>query len=181
MAEKQEPTRLEIKKYANRRFYNSTHSRHLKLEEMHALIKQGHDLHITDAENGADITAQVLTRMILEMETSKVDLMPISLLLWLIRINDQTVKDFVQKDLNGILKPLLEYQRQFKEQICATDGLKTALPAMSAWVKALTASFRPPSPEPAAKEPPAPPQATPAQTQSEDLGELLRELKRDKA
>ncbi len=42
--------KLEIKKYANRRYYDATHSRHLTLEEIRALILQGFDIRVTDAK-----------------------------------------------------------------------------------------------------------------------------------
>src|SRR5690242_10711594 len=65
--------RLEIKKYPNRRYYDATHSRHLTLEEIRALIQQGYDIQVVDARTSADITAQVLTQIILELDTGKVD------------------------------------------------------------------------------------------------------------
>ena len=85
MAEPESATRkLEIKKYPNRRYYDATHSRHLTLEEIHSLVQQGYDLHVTDAKTGADITAQVLTQMILELDTPKLASLPVPLLLRLI-------------------------------------------------------------------------------------------------
>ena len=71
--------KLEIKKYPNRRYYDATHSRHLTLEEIHTLIQQGYDLRVTDAKAGADITAQVLTQMILELDTPKLASLPVPL------------------------------------------------------------------------------------------------------
>src|SRR6266852_910970 len=52
--------RLEIKKYPNRRYYDATHSRHLTLDEIRALVQQGYDIRVIDARTSADITAQVL-------------------------------------------------------------------------------------------------------------------------
>jgi len=88
---------LEIKKYANRRYYDATHSRHLTLDEIQTLIQQGFDLKVVDAKTSADITAQVLTQIILELDTSKLDSLPVPLLVRIIRMNDQLVKDFVEK------------------------------------------------------------------------------------
>ncbi len=91
------PKRLQIKKYPNRRYYDATHSRHLTLGEIRALIQQGYDITVTDGKTGADITAQVLAQIILEMETAKLDSFPVPLLARVIRLNDQLVKDFIEE------------------------------------------------------------------------------------
>ena len=133
--------KLEIKKYSNRRYYDATHSRHLTLEEIRALIQQGYDITVTDAKTGADITAQVLTQIILELETAKLDSFPIPLLVRLIRMNDQLTKDFIDKYFNQALKSFLDYQRQMEEQIRKTHGLPASLPSVSAWTKAMLGPF----------------------------------------
>jgi polyhydroxyalkanoate synthesis repressor PhaR len=106
------PQTLDIRKYPNRRYYDATHSRHLTLEEILELIRQGHDIKVTDSRTGADITAQVLTQMILELETKKIANLPVALLLNLIRSNDQLIRDFVEKYFNQALTAYLQYQKQ---------------------------------------------------------------------
>src|SRR5438128_1532379 len=96
--------KLEIKKYPNRRYYDATHSRHLTLDEIRSLIQQGYDIRVLDAKTSADITAQVLTQLILELDTTKLDSLPIPLLVRLIRMNDQLVKDFIEKYFNQAMK-----------------------------------------------------------------------------
>jgi polyhydroxyalkanoate synthesis repressor PhaR len=135
------PKHLEIKKYANRRYYDATHSRHLTLDEIRTLIQQGYDLHVVDARTGGDITAQVLTQIILELDTSKIDSLPVPLLVRIIRMNDQLVKDFIEKYFNQALNSFLEYQRRVEEQIRQTHGLPSALPLVSAWTKAVLQPF----------------------------------------
>ena len=132
---------LEIKKYANRRYYDATHSRHLTLDEIQTLIQQGFDLKVVDAKTSADITAQVLTQIILELDTSKLDSLPVPLLVRIIRMNDQLVKDFVEKYFNQALESFLSYQRRIEEQIQRSHGLPTPLPLMSAWTKAMLEPF----------------------------------------
>lgn len=133
--------RLEIKKYPNRRYYDATHSRHLTLDEIRKLVQQGYDLHVVDARTSADITAQVLTQIILELDTPKVDSLPVPLLVRLIRVNDQLVKDFIEKYFNQALKSFLDYQRQVEEQIRRTHGLPSVFPSVSAWTKAVLEPF----------------------------------------
>ncbi len=129
--------KLEIKKYPNRRYYDATHSRHLTLDEIRSLIQQGYDLSVTDAKTGSDITAQVLTQIILELDTPKLDSLPVPLLVRIIRVNDQLVKDFVDKYFNQALKSFLDYQQQVEEQIRRAHGLPSVFPSVSAWTKAM--------------------------------------------
>ena len=130
------PTRrLEIKKYANRRYYDATHSRHLTLEEIHALIQQGYELSVIDGKTSADITAQVLTQIILELDTPKLDSLPVPLLVRLIRMNDPLIKDFIEKYFNQALKSFFDYQQQIEGQIRRTHGLPPVFPVISAWAQ----------------------------------------------
>jgi polyhydroxyalkanoate synthesis repressor PhaR len=176
MHEKQEPgtKNLVIKKYANRRYYDSLHSRHLTLEEIRGLVQQGYDLHVTDAKTGADITAQVLTQIILELETPKLDSLPVPLLVRLIRMNDQLVKDFIEKYFNQALKSFFDYQQMLEQQMRKTHGLPSAFPSMTEWTKTMmapfTAAFAPAAAE--TKEP----EPAPAPAHSAGRGEDLREL-----
>jgi polyhydroxyalkanoate synthesis repressor PhaR len=133
--------RLEIKKYPNRRYYDATHSRHLTLDEIRALIQQGYDLKVVDARTDSDITGQVLTQIILELDTSKIDSLPVPLLVRIIRMNDQLVKDFIEKYFNQALNSFLEYQRRVEEQIRQSHGLPSALPLVTAWTKAVLEPF----------------------------------------
>ncbi|HWI56174.1 MAG TPA: polyhydroxyalkanoate synthesis regulator DNA-binding domain-containing protein [Bacillota bacterium] len=179
--------RLEIKKYPNRRYYDATHSRHLTLDEIRSLIQQGYDLHVVDAKTSADITAQVLTQIILELDTPKLDSLPVPLLVRIIRVNDQLVKDFVDKYFNQALKSFLDYQQQVEEQIRRTHGLPSVFPSVSAWTKAMlepfATAFTAPPAEAASTAGAAPVSAETAQLHQliRDLQEQVAELKRKQA
>jgi polyhydroxyalkanoate synthesis repressor PhaR len=171
---------LEIKKYPNRRYYDATHSRHLTLEEIRSLIQKGYDIRVIDAKTSADITAQVLTQLILELDTPKLDSLPVPLLVRLIRMNDQLVKDFIEKYFNQALKSFFDYQKKLEEQIRQTHGLPPVFPSVSAWTKAMLEPFSAVfSGTPAAKAPeneqPNPPE------KEEDLHKLVRELQKQVA
>jgi polyhydroxyalkanoate synthesis repressor PhaR len=178
------PKTLEIKKYPNRRYYDATHSRHLTLDEIRSLIQQGYDLRVLDARTKADITAQVLTQIILELDTPKVDSLPVPLLVRLIRMNDQLVKDFIEKYFNQALKSFLDYQQQVEEQIRRTHGLPSVFPSMSAWTKAMlqpfASAFGGQSPEPSAQPSAGEPSPGAAHLQQtvRDLQAQVEELKR---
>jgi polyhydroxyalkanoate synthesis repressor PhaR len=171
---------LEIKKYPNRRYYDATHSRHLTLEEIRSLIQQGYDIRVLDAKTSADITAQVLTHIILELDTPKLDSLPIPLLIRLIRMNDQLVKDFIEKYFNQALKSFFDYQKQLEEQIRKTHGLPPVFPSVSAWTKAMLEPFSAAfSGTPAAK---APENERPSPSEkNQDLHKLVGELQKEVA
>jgi polyhydroxyalkanoate synthesis repressor PhaR len=168
-----DPKRLEIRKYPNRRYYDSTRSRHLTLDEIRSLIRDGYDLRVIDSKTSVNITAQVLTQIILELETQKLDSFPVPLLVRLIRVNDSLVKDFIEKYFNQALHSFLEYQRQVEENFRRVHGLPAVYPAVSAWTKAMlqpfTSAFTPPVPsEPASSPPPENP---------EELRQMVKDLR----
>jgi polyhydroxyalkanoate synthesis repressor PhaR len=162
--------RLEIKKYPNRRYYDATHSRHLTLDEIRALIQQGYDLRVIDAKTGSDITAQVLTQIILELDTPKLDSLPVPLLVRIIRMNDQLVKDFIEKYFNQALKSFLDYQQQVEAQFRRTHGLPLAFPSVAAWTKAMLEPFA----SAFSGQPLDTPTATPSTPPSNNAAELQR-------
>lgn len=164
--------KLEIKKYPNRRYYDATHSRHLTLDEIRSLVQQGFDITVIDAKTGDDITAQLLTQIILELDKTKLDSFPVPLLLRVIRMNDQLVKDFIDKYFNQALASFLDYQQQVEEQIRRTHVLPAALPSFSAWTKAMLAPFTPANASSGKAEP-----ANPAE-QSEELREMVQNLQK---
>jgi polyhydroxyalkanoate synthesis repressor PhaR len=148
---------LDIRKYPNRRYYDATHSRHLTLEEIRSLIRDGYDIRVTDSKTGADITAQVLTQIILELETGKIDSFPVNLLLRVIRSNDQLVRDFVETYFNQAFGAYLEYQKQLEERLRQAHGMGGIFPPYATWAQAMLAPFAPnssaessPQPRPAA-------------------------------
>lgn len=132
--------KIEIKKYPNRRYYDTTHSRHLTLDEIRSLIQKGYEVNVTDTKTGEDITAQLLTQIILELETAKLDSFPVPLLLRVIRMNDQLIKDFIEKYFNQALQSFLDYQRRFEEQMRGA-GLPPSFPTASAWAEAIFKPF----------------------------------------
>jgi polyhydroxyalkanoate synthesis repressor PhaR len=171
---------LEVKKYPNRRYYDATHSRHLTLEEIRSLIQQGYDIRVTDAKTSADITAQVLTQIILELETPKLDSLPVPLLVRLIRMNDQLVKDFIEKYFNQALKSFFDYQKKLEEQIRQSHGLPPVFPSVSTWTKAMLEPFSAvfsaaPASQTAESQSPSPPE------KDQDLHKLVRELQKEVA
>ena len=170
---------LDVRKYPNRRYYDATHSRHLTLEEIRSLIRDGYDITVTDSKSGADITAQVLTQIILELETPKIDSFPVSLLLRLIRSNDQVVRDFVEKYFSQAFAAYLEYQKQMEERLRQMPGMAAFFPPFGAWTQAMTNPFAGnvgETPSVSVKSPPSP-----AGEEKGKLHEVVAELQQQLA
>lgn len=81
-----------IKKYSNRRLYDTSDSRYITLEELAAKIREGEDVRVVDAKSGADLTQTTLTQLILESPTAR--LLPVGLLHRLLRMQDDAVAEF---------------------------------------------------------------------------------------
>jgi len=167
-----DPKRLEIRKYPNRRYYDSTRSRHLTLDEIRSLIRDGYDLRVIDSKTSVDITAQVLTQIILELETQKLDSFPVPLLVRLIRVNDNLVKDFIEKYFNQALHSFLEYQQQVEERFRQVHGLPSVYPAVSAWTKAMLQPFT----SAFGGEKPSESAAPPPPDNAEELRQMVKDL-----
>lgn len=79
------PPPIVVKKYANRRLYDTATSAYVTLEDLSAMVKQGLDFVVQDARTGEDLTRQVLTQIIVEEESRGESLLPIQFLRQLIR------------------------------------------------------------------------------------------------
>ena len=169
---------LDIRKYPNRRYYDATHSRHMTLEEIRSLVRDGYDIKVTDSKTGADITAQVLTQIILELETPKIDTFPVALLLRMIRSNDQVVRDFVETYFNQAFKAYSEYQKQMEDRLRQMQGVSGMFPPFGAWTQAAMSPFTAPfgsKPSPP-EEKTAPAPASASSNEPKDLRNKVTEL-----
>ncbi len=124
----QESKRLDIRKYPNRRYYDATRSQHVRLEEIHELIREGYEIQVTDSKTGHDITGKVLAQIILELDPPKLDVFPAPLLHRVIRANEQLVREFTDKYFNQALSCFLESQKHFESYLRQAVGLQPAVP-----------------------------------------------------
>lgn len=90
-----EPTAVVIKKYGNRRLYDTSGSRYVNLDEIAALIRKGKPVQVVDAKTGEDLTRVTLTQIITEDAKDKPTGLPLELLRQLIVASDQTRQEFV--------------------------------------------------------------------------------------
>lgn len=132
---------LEIRKYQNRRYYDSTHSRHLTLEQIHRLIIEGYNIRVLDAKTNEDITSRVLTQILLEYEPVNLDVFSNELLTRAIRVNDRLLKDFVDVYFRQAFEAFCGSQNQVDQMLRQAHHLTSMLPAAA--VSSAANLFRP--------------------------------------
>ena len=89
------PSTVVIKKYGNRRLYDTAGSRYVNLDDIAALIREGTDLKVVDAKTGHDLTRVTLTQIITEDAKGKPTGLPLDLLRQLIMASDEVRQEFV--------------------------------------------------------------------------------------
>ena len=152
-----EPRTLDIRKYPNRRYYDTTHSRHTSLAQIHKLILEGHNVRIVDVQTGDEITSQILTQILLEFEPAKLSVFSNQLLTRAIRVSDSLLNDFVDRYFRQAFEVFCSSQKQFDEMLREAHQLTTALAQPANWVRGLFPSWAPPGATPAAQTPSTPP------------------------
>ena len=119
MAKSDQPTT--IKKYANRRLYNTGTSTYVTLEDLAAMVKAGEDFLVYDAKTGEDITRSVLAQIIFEQENKAgQNLLPTTFLRQLIRFYGDSMQMVVPKYLEQSIDTLTREQEKFRKQLTDT-------------------------------------------------------------
>lgn len=139
----EQPRLLQISKYPNRRFYDKTRSRHLTLEEIHALIRDGYEVRVTDSKTGEDITAKILGHIILELDSPKLDVFPVDLLHRLLRANEQLVVDFTQRYFSQAFMAFMDSRKKTEEYLRQAMGLQSKPTAVTDWAKMMWGPLNP--------------------------------------
>ena len=113
-----------IKKYANRRLYNTGTSTYVTLEDLAAMVKNGEDFVVYDAKTGEDITRSVLTQIIFEQENKEgQNLLPITFLRQLIRFYGDSMQMLVPRYLEVSIESLTREQEKFRQQMAQAFGV----------------------------------------------------------
>jgi polyhydroxyalkanoate synthesis repressor PhaR len=112
-----------VKKYANRRLYNTATSSYVTLDDLAKLIKEGGDFVAHDAKSGEDITRSVLTQIIVEQEQKGQNLLPISFLRQLISFYGDSMQFLVPGYLEQAMVAFNRNQEQMRKSLQATFGM----------------------------------------------------------
>ncbi|WP_029014718.1 polyhydroxyalkanoate synthesis repressor PhaR [Niveispirillum irakense] len=124
MAEKEDskPAPVTIKKYANRRLYNTATSSYVTLDHLCQMVKDGTDFVVYDAKTGDDITRSVLTQIIVEEESKGQNLLPIPFLRQLISFYGDNMQWLVPRYLEHSMKSFTGNQDKMREYFQTTFG-----------------------------------------------------------
>lgn len=159
-----------IKKYANRRLYNTESSSYVTLDHLAQMVRQGTAFEVQDARTGDDITRSVLTQIIFEEEAKGQNLLPIAFLRQLIRFYGDPIQAFVPGFLDLSMNSFVKNEDEMRRRITnAFGGGKDTVESlakqnMAAFERALQTL-------PSRAEEPSPPQPSPG-----DLSELKSEI-----
>jgi len=104
-----------IKKYANRRLYNTSTSSYVTLDDLSKMVKGGTEFEVSDAKTGEDITRQVLTHIIVEEESKGQNLLPISFLRHLISFYGDSLQAVVPTYLEQTMQSFARNQEQMRD------------------------------------------------------------------
>ena len=113
-----------IKKYANRRLYNTATSAYVTLDHLSQMVKDKTDFVVYDAKTGEDITRSVLTQIIFEQENKEgQNLLPITFLRQLIRFYGDSMQMLVPRYLEVSIESLTREQEKFRQQMAQAFGV----------------------------------------------------------
>ena len=183
-----EAYRVVIKKYANRRLYNTRSSAYVTLENLSEMVKDGVDFVVYDAKTNDDITRSVLTQIIFDEESRGQNLLPIQFLRQLIRYYGDSMQAFVPSYLELSLDSFTRQQERMREQIATTVGVAPGMGFMEDQVRQNLAlfdramkmftpfAFTARADEPAAAPPPPPPEPAKAAASDTALDDLKRRI-----
>jgi len=105
---------ITIKKYANRRLYNTATSSYVTLDHLAQMVRDGVDFVVHDAKSGDDITRQVLTHIIVEEESKGTNLLPLSFLRQLISLYGDSLQSMVPSYLEQTMKAFAGNEDQMR-------------------------------------------------------------------
>ena len=111
-----------IKKYANRRLYNTDTSTYVTLEDLAEMVRAERDFVVYDAKSGEDLTHTVLTQIIVEQESRGTNLLPVGFLRQLIRFYGDGMQRLVPSYLEFSLDSLTKQQEQYRRRFANTFG-----------------------------------------------------------
>ena len=129
-----------LKKYGNRRLYDTRDSRYVTLPEVEQMLQRGNDVQVVDAKSGEDLTKEILVQIILDKEGAR-EMLPTSFLKQVVRLSSSPLKESFTRALQGSLDTFLQGQRALVD---AQRGLLQQLP-YGAWNPLAAFAGQPPA------------------------------------
>lgn len=118
-----------VKKYANRRLYNTETSSYVTLDDLAAMVRDGRDFVVYDAKSGEDLTRSVLTQIIVEQEGKGQNMLPTSVLRQLIGLYGDNLQSLVPRYLEAAMASFAQQQEQMRDTLTKTMGGFMPFPA----------------------------------------------------
>jgi polyhydroxyalkanoate synthesis repressor PhaR len=131
-----------IKKYANRRLYNTASSSYVTLDHLSEMVREGIDFVVQDAKTGEDITRSVLTQIIVEQESRGQNLLPVQFLRRLIRFYGDQMQGFLPPYLEMSMESFAKAQEQMRENMSRAFGAATPMAAFEEQAQRNMAMFQ---------------------------------------
>jgi polyhydroxyalkanoate synthesis repressor PhaR len=107
--------KVTIKKYANRRLYDTESSTYITLDRLAHMVREGREFEVVDAKSGEDITRQVLTQIIVDEEARGATMLPINFLKQLIGLYGNSMQNFVPSYLEAAMEAFQRNQSAVKD------------------------------------------------------------------
>src|SRR5262245_20910511 len=131
-----------IKKYANRRLYNTAASSYVTLDHLSDMVREGVDFIVLDAKTGEDITRSVLTQIIFEQESRGQNLLPVQFLRRLIRFYGDQMQGFLPPYLEMSMESFAKAQETMRENMSRAFGATTPMAAFEEQAQRNMARFQ---------------------------------------
>jgi polyhydroxyalkanoate synthesis repressor PhaR len=122
-----------IKRYGNRRLYNTETSSYVNYQDLIKLIRDGNDIQVIDSRTKADVTKSVLMQVILEEEKNQKNLLPLPFLFQLIRSREEAAQDFFKNYLASSFEAYLKTKEEFDRRFRGMLEMTASAPQM--WEK----------------------------------------------
>lgn len=110
------PDKVKLKKYANRRLYDMEKSAYVTLNQVADLIRQGRQVEVIDAKTKEDVTASILTQIVLEEAKNKNIILPVPVLHMIIQYGDNVLGEFFEKYLQQMIQTYLAHKHAVDDQ-----------------------------------------------------------------
>jgi polyhydroxyalkanoate synthesis repressor PhaR len=136
-----------IRKYSDRRLYDTSASRYVKLEDIARMVRDGIEVRVVDARSGKDLTHVILTQIIVDDAREREIALPLQLLTQLVRASDKATHDFLSWYLNSTLD--LYKKAQDTVQTRLSDAKKAVAEPLEFVRNLLSGHSWPPSAQPA--------------------------------
>jgi polyhydroxyalkanoate synthesis repressor PhaR len=133
--------KIVIKKYANRRLYDTSASAYVTLEHLSELVRQGKEFTVQDAKTGEDLTRAVLAQIIFEQENRKEGVLPVSFLRQLIQFYGDSFQSMLPAYLELSMKSFTQQQEKWREYMTSALGSEEKAKAFDDQVRKNMAMF----------------------------------------